>query len=171
MVPLRIQQYVVGSVSTNCYFAINDNTKEVLIIDPGAAAPQLADKIKEGGLKPVAILLTHGHYDHAGAAEKLSELLDVEIYAQEAERETLETPGINLSGWDGRADVYRADKYVSDEAVLELAGFTIRVLHTPGHTVGGCCYYFAEQATLFSGDTLFCTSIGRTDFQKEVHRS
>ena len=166
MVPLRIQQYVVGSVSTNCYFAINDNTKEVLIIDPGAAALQLADKIKEGGLKPVAILLTHGHYDHAGAAEELSELLDIEIYAQEAERETLETPGINLSGWDGRADVYRADKYVSDEAVLELAGFTIRVLHTPGHTVGGCCYYFAEQATLFSGDTLFCTSIGRTDFPK-----
>lgn len=166
MVPLRIEQYIVGSVSTNCYFAINDDTKEVLIIDPGAAAKQLAAKVEEEGLKPVGILLTHGHFDHAGAAEELAELLDVMIYAHEAERETMETPGLNLSGWEGRADTYHVGKYVADEAILALAGFSIRVLHTPGHTVGGCCYYFAEQSTLFSGDTLFCTSIGRTDFPK-----
>lgn len=166
MVPLRIEQYVVGSVSTNCYFAINDDTKEVLIIDPGASAPQLAQKVQDGDLKPVAILLTHGHFDHASAAEELAGLLQVKIYAHEAERETLETPGLNLSGWEGRADVYHVDEYLADEAELPLAGFTIRVLHTPGHTVGGCCYYFAEQGTLFSGDTLFCTSIGRTDFPK-----
>ena len=64
MVPLRVEQYVVGSVSTNCYFAINDDTKEVLIIDPGASAKKLAEKVREGGLKPTAILLTHGHFDH-----------------------------------------------------------------------------------------------------------
>ena len=166
MTPLRIEQYVVGSVSTNCYFAINDDTNEVVVIDPGAAAKQLAKKVSEGGLKPVAILLTHGHYDHAGGAEELAELLGVKIYAQEAERETLENPGINLSGWDGRVSTYHADEYVADGSELELAGFHICVLHTPGHTVGGCCYYFKEQGTLFSGDTLFCTSIGRTDFPK-----
>ena len=166
MVPLRIEQYVVGSVSTNCYFAINDETKEVLIIDPGASAVQLAQKVKDGGLKPAAILLTHGHFDHASAAEELAALLHVKIYAHEAERETLHTPGLNLSGWEGRADVYHVDEYVADEAELQLAGFVIRVLHTPGHTVGGCCYYFVEQSTLLSGDTLFCTSIGRTDFPK-----
>lgn len=65
MAPLSIQIYVVGPVQTNCYFAINDDTKEVLIIDPGASAKQLAEKVKEQGLKPVAILLTHGHFDHA----------------------------------------------------------------------------------------------------------
>ena len=166
MVSLKIQQYVVGSVSTNCYFAINDETKEVLIIDPGAAAKQLAEKLKEYELKPVAILLTHGHFDHASAAEELAELLDVQIYAQEAERETLETPGINLSGWEGKVSTYHADVYVKDEQELCLAGFVIRALHTPGHTVGGCCYYFTEQSTLFSGDTLFEGSIGRTDFPK-----
>ena len=166
MVSLKIQQYVVGSVSTNCYFAINDETKEVLIIDPGAAAKQLAEKVKEYELKPVAILLTHGHFDHASAAEELAELLDVQIYAQEAERETLETPGINLSGWEGKVSTYHADVYVKDEQELCLAGFVIRALHTPGHTVGGCCYYFTEQSTLFSGDTLFEGSIGRTDFPK-----
>ena len=68
MAPLSIQTYVVGPVQTNCYFAINDDTKEVLIIDPGASAKQLAEKVKEQGLKPVAILLTHGHFDHATGA-------------------------------------------------------------------------------------------------------
>ena len=166
MISLRIEQYVVGSVSTNCYFAINDETKEVVIIDPGAAAKQLAAKVTEGGLKPAAILLTHGHFDHAAAAEELAKLLDVKVYAHEAERETLENPGINLSGWEGKTEVYHADEYAADNAFLELAGFEVQVLHTPGHTVGGCCYYFKEQSTLFSGDTLFCTSIGRTDFPK-----
>ena len=166
MVPLSIQQYVVSVCATNCYFAINDDTREVIIIDPGASAQQLAEKVKEHGLTPVAILLTHGHFDHAGAAAELSELLDVKVYAHEAEKETLETAGLNLSGWDWKADTYHADVYVKDEQELELAGFKVRALFTPGHTVGGCCYYFVEQNAVFSGDTLFEGSIGRTDFPK-----
>lgn len=166
MAPLKIQQYVVGNVATNCYFAINDDTKEVLIIDPGAAAKQLAEKVKEHGLIPAGILLTHGHFDHAAAAAELSKLLEVKVYAHEAEKETLETPGLNLSGWEGKADVYHADIYLSDEQELELADFRIKVLFTPGHTVGGCCFYFVEQNAVFSGDTLFECSIGRTDFPK-----
>ena len=166
MVPMKIQMYVVSVCATNCYFAINDDTKEVLIIDPGASAKQLAEKVKEHGLKPAGILLTHGHFDHAVAAEELAQLLDVKIYAHEAEQETLENPGLNLSGWEGVTETYHADVYVKDEQELELAGFKVKVLFTPGHTVGGCCYYFAEQGALFSGDTLFEGSIGRTDFPK-----
>lgn len=166
MTAMKIQMYVVSVCATNCYFAINDDTKEVLIIDPGASAKQLAEKVKEHGLKPAGILLTHGHFDHAGAAEELAQLLDVKIYAHEAEQETLENPGLNLSGWEGVTETYHADVYVKDEQELELAGFKVKVLFTPGHTVGGCCYYFVEQGTLFSGDTLFEGSIGRTDFPK-----
>lgn len=166
MVPLRIQQYVVSVCATNCYFAINDDTKEVLIIDPGASAKQLAEKVKEYELTPIGILLTHGHFDHASAAAELSHLLGVKVYACEAEQETLETPSLNLSGWEGKSETYHADVYVKDEQELELAGFQIRVLFTPGHTVGGCCYYFTEQGAVFSGDTLFEGSIGRTDFPK-----
>lgn len=166
MVPMRIQQYVVSACATNCYFAINDETREVLIIDPGASAKQLAEKVKEHDLKPAAILLTHGHFDHAAAAEELAQLLDVKIYAHEAEQETLDTPGLNLSGWEGKSETYHADVYLKDEQELELAGFKVHVLFTPGHTVGGCCYYFVEQGALFSGDTLFEGSIGRTDFPK-----
>ena len=166
MVPLSIQQYVVSVCATNCYFAINDDTREVLIIDPGASAKQLAEKVKEHDLIPVGILLTHGHFDHASAATELSQLLGVKVYAHEAEKETLETPGLNLSGWEGKVETYHADVYVKDAQELELAGFKVRVLFTPGHTVGGCCYYFVEQGVVFSGDTLFEGSIGRTDFPK-----
>ncbi|MDD6057329.1 MAG: MBL fold metallo-hydrolase, partial [Clostridiales bacterium] len=85
-------------------------------------------------------------------------------YAHEKERETLENPAINLSGWDGGQVSYYADIYLKDEQEMDLAGFHIRVLFTPGHTVGGCCYYFSYQNTVFTGDTLFAQSVGRTDF-------
>lgn len=164
MAPLRVEQYVVGSVQTNCYFAINDETKEVLIVDPGARADRLAEIIEKEQLRPAAILLTHGHFDHAGAAAELAGRFQIEIYAQEQERETLENPALNLSGWEGREAAYQADHYLRDEQEMDLAGFHIRVLHTPGHTVGGCCYLFPYQNVLFSGDTLFHMSVGRTDF-------
>lgn len=93
-------------------FAINDDTKEVLIIDPGASAKQLAEKVKEQGLKPVAILLTHGHFDHATGAGELAQLLHIKIYAQEKEKETLENPQLNLSGWQGSELVFYADEYL-----------------------------------------------------------
>ena len=166
MAPLRVEQYVVGSVQTNCYFAINENTSEVMIVDPGACAARLAEIIDEKKLNPTAILLTHGHFDHAGGAAELAERYDIKVYAEEHERETLENPTINLSGWEGREISYHADVFLRDEQEIDLAGFHIRVLHTPGHTVGGCCYYFSYQNAVFSGDTLFAQSIGRTDFPK-----
>ena len=166
MAPLRVEQYVVGSVQTNCYFAINDETKEMLIIDPGASADRLAEIIEEEKLNPVAILLTHGHFDHATAAADLAERFQIEIYAEEHEKETLGNPALNLSGWEGRELSFHADRYLKDEQEIDLAGFHIRVLFTPGHTVGGCCYLFSYQNVLFSGDTLFCMSVGRTDFPK-----
>lgn len=166
MAPLQVEQYVVGPVQTNCYFAVNGDTKEVLIVDPGASADKLTEIIENEKLNPVAILLTHGHFDHASGAAQLAEHFHVKIYAQEQERETLLDPALNLSGWEGKETVYHADEFLRDEQELDLAGFHIRVLHTPGHTVGGCCYYFSYQNAVFAGDTLFAQSVGRTDFPK-----
>lgn len=163
---LKVNQYVVGPVQTNCYFAINDELKELLIIDPGASARQLAERVREEGCRPVAILLTHGHFDHATAAEELAKEFDIPIYAHEDEKETLEDSELNASWMMGDHLIFHADVFVKDEEELDLAGFHIRVLHTPGHTVGGCCYYFPYEEVVFSGDSLFCTSIGRTDFKK-----
>ncbi len=166
MVPLKVEQYVVGPVQTNCYFAINEKSNEVLIIDPGAGAAKLAEKIREQKLTPVAILLTHGHFDHAGASEELAEEFGIEIYAEEHEKETLDDPALNLSGWEGAQRTYHADHFLKDGQEIDLAGFHIRVFHTPGHTVGGACYYFSYQNAVFSGDTLFAQSVGRTDFPR-----
>ena len=160
---LQIAHYMVGPVQTNCYFAINKETKEALIIDPGEEAARLMQQIREQGLTVAAILLTHGHFDHAGAAEELSALCNAPIYAHEAEKETLESEQLNACWMIGRKETYRADLFVKDEQELDLAGFHIRVLFTPGHTKGGCCYYFPYENVVFSGDTLFQMSVGRTD--------
>lgn len=160
---IRIDQYVVGPVQTNCYFAINTDTKELLILDPGDSSRKLSEKIRQEELTPVAILLTHGHFDHAGAARELAEEFHISIYAHEAEQEVLEDPQKNSSWMIGERRTFSADVFLQSEQELDLAGFHIRVLHTPGHTVGGCCYYLPYEDVVFSGDTLFCTSVGRTD--------
>ncbi len=162
---MKINQYVVGPVQTNCYFVINEDTKETIIIDPGASADKLAERAKADGLKPVAILLTHGHFDHATGARELADAFGIKIYAYEGEKETLENPQINASWMMGEKLVFSADEFLRDEQEIDLAGFHIRVLFTPGHTPGGCCYYFPYEDVVFTGDSLFCMSIGRTDFE------
>lgn len=163
MSKLRIETYVVGPVQTNCFFVINDETKEMVIIDPGASANQLAKKIEDAGYAPKAILLTHGHFDHATGAKELSEHFNIQIYAHEAEKEVLESAEKNSSWMIGKEMTFSADIYLKDEQEIDLAGFHFRVLYTPGHTIGGCCYYLGYEGTLFSGDTLFLESVGRTD--------
>ena len=164
MSKMRINHYVVGMVQTNCYIVINDETKECFIIDPGASGKQLAEKIRQDNLTPVAVLLTHGHFDHAGGAKTLAEEFGIKIYAHEAEADTLHDPQKNVSWMVGAKETYDADVFLQDEEVITLAGFEVKVLHTPGHTEGGCCYYIADERVLFSGDTLFAQSVGRTDF-------
>ena len=162
----EVLRYIVGPVCTNCYLLVNHKTGELLVVDPGDQAQLIEKQIEKTGAKPVAILLTHGYFDHAGAAEALADKYQISIYAHEAERETLEDPGLNLCGMIGEYKVYHADIFVKDEEVLNLAGFSIRVFFTPGHTIGGCCYYIADEKILFSGDTLFQESVGRTDFPR-----
>ena len=162
----EVLRYILGPVCTNCYLLVNHKTGELLVVDPGDQAQLIEKQIEKTGAKPVAILLTHGHFDHAGAAEELADKYQISIYAHEAERETLEDPGLNLCGMIGEHKVYHADIFVKDEEVLNLAGFSIRVFFTPGHTIGGCCYYIADEKILFSGDTLFQESVGITDFPR-----
>ena len=161
---LQIEKMVLGQVSTNCYLAVNTQTKEVILIDPADAPRRIERKIKESGLKPVAILLTRGHFDHIGAAPELGTLYDIMIYAHEEEQEVMADSMLNLSANFGEPFGAEPDMLLSDGQELVLAGMEIQVLHTPGHTKGGVCYYLPKEGVLFSGDTLFYCSIGRTDF-------
>ena len=163
---IKIESRVLGPVATNCYLIINLDNNESIIVDPADSPESIYDMVVRSASRPQAILLTHGHFDHAGGAEELAKHFDIKIYAEEHEKETLDTPSLNLSGWEGVQKTYHADVFLKNEQEIDLAGFHIRVFHTPGHTVGGCCYYFPYQNVVFSGDTLFCTSVGRTDFPK-----
>ena len=161
---MKVERFVVGILSTNCYLVINEETKETVVIDPGACPSYLVSHIKSEELTVTAILLTHGHFDHAMAAGELAEIFGIKIYAHKAEKDTLENPAKNVSVMIGKREAYHADVFAEDDEILKLAGMELKVLHTPGHTEGGCCYYLEKEKTLFSGDTLFCQSVGRTDF-------
>lgn len=159
-----IQQRVLGMVSTNVYVCMHAETKEAFIVDPADDADEIIRLVSAMGAKPCAILLTHGHFDHIGAADTLRKRYEIPVYAEEHEKELLSSPALNLSGGWADSLTLTADHLLKDGDMLNIAGFTIRVLHTPGHTPGGCCYELVGEDILFSGDTLFYMSVGRTDF-------
>ena len=173
---IRVDFMVVGPVSTNCYFLINEALREAVIVDPGENAKQIQGYLAENELKPVAILLTHGHFDHMMAASELRDAYGIKVYAAAKEKELLNSSALNLSKGFIRVDyTMDADIYCKEGDEFYLAGCSIRVLETPGHTPGGCCYYIPKENMMFSGDTLFYGSIGRTDFPggsfKELSKS
>ena len=159
---IRVDYMVVGPVSTNCYFLINEELREAVIVDPGENAKQIQGYLAENELTPTAILLTHGHFDHMMAAAALRDAYGIKVYA-------------TAKGFIRKDYAMDADIYCKEGDEFYLAGCTIRVLETPGHTPGGCCYYIPSQNMMFSGDTLFYGSIGRTDFPggsfKELSKS
>lgn len=162
---IKIEKMVLGMVQTNTWFVINEKTKELILIDPADDAGRIIRKIEADGLKLQGILLTHGHFDHIGAVDDLRAYFQgVQCYAGEKEEEVLENGSYNLSASWAAALSIRADRLLRDKETLTLAGFKIKVIETPGHTKGGVCYYLSEEGVLFSGDTLFRTSVGRTDF-------
>lgn len=172
---LQVEKMVIGMVATNCYLVKNKETGAVLIIDPADCAQQIIAKIGQMQGTPEAVLLTHGHFDHIGAAADLKAHYGIPICAYESEREILESVSKNLSGMYGNGFTVTADRCFTNGEHAVLAGFDVQVLHTPGHTSGSCCYYIAEEEVLFSGDTLFCCSVGRTDFptgsMSQIHHS
>ena len=160
---MKIDTFVVSAVQTNCYIVQNEATKECFIVDPGAPLKSLIHFLKENELKVQAVLLTHGHFDHIMGLDSIVDEFSVPVYIYDVENALLMEPTLNLSANRTGAYSFEGAREVTDEQILSIAGFQVQVIHTPGHTAGSCCYYIPDEGVLFSGDTLFKHSIGRTD--------
>ncbi|MCR5703475.1 MAG: MBL fold metallo-hydrolase [Eubacterium sp.] len=162
---LEIKNILVGELYTNCYIVKNKATGEGFIVDPGDDDVKIFAHIAKMEMTPMAILLTHGHIDHMGAAEALKERYQIPIYVSEKEEQVLLNPTYNLSAILGSGPRNLcADHYLKDGEKIQIAGVELKFILTPGHTQGSGCYYIKDANLLFSGDTLFCASRGRTDF-------
>lgn len=164
MAEVKIGRMTLGVCATNCYFLFREGSAEAVLVDPADRGAEIYEALKNRGMSVTAILLTHAHFDHILGVEKLRELSGAKLYALEPEKVVCQDAYVNLSAQNGRKVTVAPDVWLSDGQEIELAGIPIRVIATPGHTIGSACYYIEGSNILVSGDTLFEYSIGRTDF-------
>ena len=162
---MRITNLPSGALQANTYLAVDEKTNEGFIVDPGGYNKVLTKEVRDNNVNIKYIILTHGHSDHiCGVNEHKAEFPDAKIVAYKDEEAMLENPNLNQSPGFGVPYSTKADILVSDGDELKVGDVTLKFIHTPGHTEGGMCIYVKEAKALFSGDTLYRQSIGRTDF-------
>ena len=160
---LKIGRMMLGVCQTNCYFVYREGSSKVIFIDPADYGDQIFKAMKDNGFEVAAILLTHGHFDHIWGCSRLRQLTSAPVYAYEGEEKVLLSADLNVSAGAGRACTVKANTLLKDGEEVTIEGMTFKLIATPGHTQGSCCYYFEEANMLISGDTLFEESVGRTD--------
>ncbi|HYF82746.1 MAG TPA: MBL fold metallo-hydrolase [Clostridia bacterium] len=161
---MEFKRLPLGVYQANCYILFDENTKETAVIDPGGDFPEIKSFIEENELKVNYIIITHGHGDHIGALRELKDYTNAVVCIHSEDNEMLKNSRMNYSAEMGYPRVeMSADKLLSDGDELILGGTKLSIIHTPGHSRGGICIY--SEGSLFSGDTLFACSIGRTDLE------
>ena len=154
----------------NCYLLYDDARPEALVIDPGSQPSLLRQAIDQAGLKPALILATHGHFDHVGAVQALQEAYGAPFGLAQADAGLLDGLEDTFAFYGmGSTKQPRVDRWLSPGERVSAGGLELQVLGTPGHTPGGLCFYHAASGSLFSGDTLFAGSVGRSDFEGGSH--
>ena len=158
---MKVITCVNGYLEENCYILETDNN--IIIIDPGSDAEKIMSCFKGSSLPVSAILLTHGHFDHIGAARELRDVFDAKIYINENDADMLSDVTKSLAGgFIPSYEGFDADVVFSGDTKLDINGDKIDVMYTPGHTMGSSCFFAGDLC--FCGDTVFNLSIGRTDF-------
>ena len=158
---MKLFKHVVRSMDQNVYFYYDENTMEGVVIDPGNNAEIIMSLVEENNIKVKAILLTHGHFDHIGAIPKIRQKYDWPIAVHDWEVDVLSQEGLNFSELGSQS---KPNIILQDGDIITVGEAELKVIHTPGHTVGGVCFYSEKDNLVFTGDTLFYASIGRTDF-------
>lgn len=160
---MQITRIPGGPLPTNCYFLKDDETGKSAVIDPGFESEELSELVRKDG-NVEAILLTHGHFDHISGVRKIWEETGAKIYLCADEQLFVTDGSLNLSGmFFGEAvSPFRVDVPLNGGDTVRVGNLEVRVLQTPGHTVGGCCFIVKD--AIFSGDTIMKLSCGRTDF-------
>ena len=160
---MKIERLPVGIYAANCYLVYCDDTKDALVIDPGGDSDEILDRIENLGLRVKYIILTHGHGDHIGGLLDVKNKTGAPILIHEKDEEYLKDSKKNLSSMMSLGNVeLEADRLLKDGDKLTLGKNTVEIIYTPGHTPGGISIKIDN--CIFTGDTLFAGSIGRTDF-------
>lgn len=158
---MKIDVIPLGHIAANCYMLLSDNA--AVVIDPGIFSQRVKDFLNENSEKERLILLTHAHFDHICGAERLRADTGVKIAVGEKDAPALIDTSLSLSDkFHAHQTPFEADILLKDNEIFDVGDIEFKSLSTPGHTVGGMCYLTVK--TLFSGDTLFLESVGRTDF-------
>lgn len=160
---LKVGSMTIGYVQTNCYFVYDEDKKEAIVFDPATDGEGIYNALMKHDIKVSAIMLTHGHFDHIMGANELRDKAGVKIYASELEKDLLASSELNVSNQVGRKYTVVADELLKDNDEVEIQGIKVKMISTPGHTAGSCCYLIEEAGILLAGDTLFAGSCGRTD--------
>lgn len=171
---MKIKIFNNNDMGQNVYLYYDEEINGGFLIDAGCSdmdVTELTAFIEENDIRVEAVLLTHGHYDHIIGVNSIKRVTSAGLYCHKAEKEALENAEINRSALHGMKIEAAPDYTLLEGDTVYLFGdkAVFTVLHTPGHTPGSLCYYDAENGVLFSGDTLFKETIGRTDFPKGSH--
>ncbi len=161
---LDVRQLTVGPIAENCYLLRREGSDRGLIVDPGEEPERILAEVEAAGMKVEAILITHCHFDHIGAVAPVARETGAPVYCPEIEVPVL-ADIMSFVPWAGFGpyESYEADETVSGGEALELAGLTLDVVFTPGHSPGHVTYAVRDEDALFSGDVLFQGSVGRVD--------
>ena len=163
----KIMKLVVGELQENCFILFDEN-KDAVVVDPGGSSENIIEAIDKNSLNIKYILLTHGHFDHVGAVAALVKKYKAPVYMSKDDRAFLESPKeVRASAFGMQIEAADVDVFVKEGDEIPFSEGTIKVIETPGHTLGSVCYLFENY--LFAGDTLFNGSIGRTDFPESNH--